>query len=853
MTDFAYRITAEIEGFRRGFAEAQGVARQTSEGISREINRLGGTFDGLRGKILAITGVLAGGNFFRSAIDATVSMHVETARLAREFGITQDRALALRTAVNDMHVPLEVVSSAVNKLTVGLGDGGEKFEKLGIKVKDGNGQFLDMATIMANANARILQFKEGADRNAIAAQVYGKSWQEVIRILELTPSRLDAAIQKIKELGIELKPEAVEEYRGALNDANDVYEAMQVRIGMELLPTLTNLAKYFAEVGPTSTKVFTWALKHVIQFAEELVLAFRLAWNDLAIFGKQLGTFFDTLGAIALAAVSGQWRSIKDLWNAGTAEIEALDSKHLATYYRLNREHLNRVERLWSEHNEKLKVTKGPPTGGGSASGLLGNDEKKERRDNRPSRVPQWENELREFATVNAELARRQGQFYEQSTAQELQFWQGKLAMVQGGGKAEIAERTAVLKKIYDAKLAMFRQEYEAEIASYRAREAEAQNNAARRMAIAEQEAAAVAQRYGGNSKEYAQAEARVTQLKREAIAQRQQMEMIAAGVERDRMLASLDMAEADAKAQVQLKTMSNAQLLALQEQFEAQRVEIRRRYAQMEREMVDPEKDPVRYQELTAQIQQIEMGHQARLGEIRRQAAVQMQNDGSAQVWSSMSQSFGEAVDAMIFKGQTLRQSLQNIFRQVFQTFMQEMVTKPLMAAAIRAVKETALYQSLFGAQVATQTAASAQIVGTKAAEATAVVSANAAEGASGAAASQAAIPFVGPVLAIAAFAAIMALILGAGSKIKSAAGGYDIPSGTNPVTQLHEQEMVLPRAEANAVREMARGKRSGQSESSVVVVNNFLVGDEVTERSQQQIARDAGLAISSAMNRIG
>ncbi len=38
-----------------------------------------------------------------------------------------------------------------------------------------------------------------------------------------------------------------------------------------------------------------------------------------------------------------------------------------------------------------------------------------------------------------------------------------------------------------------------------------------------------------------------------------------------------------------------------------------------------------------------------------------------------------------------------------------------------------------------------------------------------------------------------------------KSAAGGYDIPSGVNPVTQLHEEEMVLPSPLANAVRRMA------------------------------------------------
>ncbi|MGZ2083836.1 phage tail protein, partial [Acinetobacter baumannii] len=45
------------------------------------------------------------------------------------------------------------------------------------------------------------------------------------------------------------------------------------------------------------------------------------------------------------------------------------------------------------------------------------------------------------------------------------------------------------------------------------------------------------------------------------------------------------------------------------------------------------------------------------------------------------------------------------------------------------------------------------------------------------------------------------------------SARGGYDIPSGVNPITQLHEDEMVLPSQHANTIREMGNALRSGAS----------------------------------------
>lgn len=58
------------------------------------------------------------------------------------------------------------------------------------------------------------------------------------------------------------------------------------------------------------------------------------------------------------------------------------------------------------------------------------------------------------------------------------------------------------------------------------------------------------------------------------------------------------------------------------------------------------------------------------------------------------------------------------------------------------------------------------------------------------------------------------------------SAAGGYDIPSGTNPITQLHEKEMVLPAKYADSIRNMTEG---GSSTPNIIV--------NIENKSGQQI----------------
>lgn len=71
-------------------------------------------------------------------------------------------------------------------------------------------------------------------------------------------------------------------------------------------------------------------------------------------------------------------------------------------------------------------------------------------------------------------------------------------------------------------------------------------------------------------------------------------------------------------------------------------------------------------------------------------------------------------------------------------------------------------------------------------------------------------------------------------GLRVPSAAGGFDIPSGINPLTQLHEREMVLPAEYADAIRGMTRGGASSAAVAPNVVVNVVNKGQPVSARQQ-------------------
>ena len=313
-----------------------------------------------------------------------------------------------------------------------------------------------------------------------------------------------------------------------------------------------------------------------------------------------------------------------------------------------------------------------------------------------------------------------------------------------------------------------------------------------------------------------------------------------------------LDMEKDAADQALAAGRISQLERLDLEIEFENRRYQIA--YDALQERIALAEQDPTYSQsaidKLKQQMAELGQGHereqtknQGKRENQRRKDApnvMEMLQDGRKNVWQEAQQQMGQAFSAMLSKTQNFRTAMNNFFKSMGQTFIQEMVRKPIAGMLQRMVQESAIYKMIFGTKETLETAAAAKTAATKATETTAVVGSNAVQAASGAAASQASIPYVGPILAVAAMAAMMAAVMGlmgggGGSsttttttRIPSAAGGWDIPAGINPLTQLHENEMVLPAEHAQTIREMAG--QSGGDNSTIII--NTTGGDFVHKK---------------------
>lgn len=314
---------------------------------------------------------------------------------------------------------------------------------------------------------------------------------------------------------------------------------------------------------------------------------------------------------------------------------------------------------------------------------------------------------------------------------------------------------------------------------------------------------------------------------------------------QRDLDLALVDSRRAAALAQLQLEeqqanfardngALTQRELIAQLEELARRRYEIEYQslIERMEMAQNDPNASPAAMMQIKEQMLDAERQYIMRRRELQQQAVVE-----SGQIWRSltdtMSGLWDKGVNALMNGTLTWRNAMRAIGAEMVRWFAVDVVGAQVKQWIAGHARMLAVKMGFIQAETTAQAAGSASTVGIKSNEATAVVAANAAEAGSGAAASQASIPYVGPILALAALAAVFGAVM-ALNKRKSAMGGYDIPRGLNPVTQLHEEEMVLPQKYADVIRGLAAGEE-GEGSGAGVFAPSF----HVTAMDSRDVAR--------------
>lgn len=339
---------------------------------------------------------------------------------------------------------------------------------------------------------------------------------------------------------------------------------------------------------------------------------------------------------------------------------------------------------------------------------------------------------------------------------------------------------------------------------------------------------------YGEMAREAEKAAQAAEAAFRKSAQQQMQVDLIRAQSARDAELARIEEAEAAAQHQVNMGIMTNETLLGLQARFNAERLAAEQQFIDAKKliELQDPDKNPAEMERLEAEKEEIRRRYAAQAADIQRQQALESQT-----TWQSLADSIAglwdQGTQALMNGTLTWANAVKAIGATVLKWFLNDFIGAKVKAWITGEAAQTAATQTGTATRGAIESVASLKSIALWAKTAVKNIMTSAYEAMAAAWKAIVGIPYIGPVLAPVAAGAAFAGVAALANKVtSSAAGGYDIPGGVNPITQLHAREMVLPAKHADVIRSLADGDGSDTRPIEVHVHQNISAWDSVDAR---------------------
>jgi hypothetical protein len=740
LKDLSDQAKVESKNYEGTMEQFGNVVQNKFKGVNSAIN-------GLKTAWAQLAVVIAAGMFAGKAVEEAVHFNTEAQKLARTLGITTNAATGLALAIGDAYGTTDQYLAAVKGLDRNLKNNEETMQSMGLVTRDANGELRNQNDLTLDALQLLRSYKDGTDRNIAAQALFGKGVDVSNEMLALSAERMQAGIDKAESLNLVVGTQSVEatnNYRAAMNDLDDLLVAVKVTIGNALMPAMTDLATFCSEVGPTAILALRIAINILIALFRGLALAVKVVWEVVTLAFKNMTQSATLFGEIFRKVMAGDF--------AGAAET----GKSLLAHFAENAEEsFGRIVDAAADAGSKTVdsftglLDKQGESGGGPAEGKSFTDPK-----------------AAEDARKAAEAAARKAASEAKAAAAE-------------------ARRLAI-------------DEFQAKMEIYKGEEQAAKGHWDKILDIQREELRETIKLYGEDSREATAMRNKILATERAAAEEHAKIEELKTQATRQAALARIDSEEQAAQAELAMDGITASELLAMQQDFENQRYQIKLEAAMAAAALA--EQEPLKQQELYNQIEQMEQQHQLQLQKIREQSAMIATEHGRG-IWQGFANNFGAALQGMLTKQMTFKQGMTQMWQSMYATFVQEMIVKPLQQWAMKLARDLIMHKAnalqknvIEKTQAASNISKSAAMAG--------------AAGLASFAAAPWPIDMGAPAFGAAMSAAALAFMPGA-----AAEQGYDIPAGVNPVVQAHQKEMILPSAQADVIRSMADGGSAGSA----------------------------------------
>jgi hypothetical protein len=261
MTEQSKQTTDAVVSANKTISDSFASLQST---VQSSFGSISGTLNTFRNVFGAVAGLLAGGALFKSSVDAVINWDTEVSRLSRTLGVTTEKASELAVGLKLVGMGSDQYLGLVQRLERQVKTHSDTLQRLGLVLKDPvSGNTRDLMDVMTQAAEILAKYKDGGDKAQVAMALFGGRVGDVGPLLRMNNDLMEIARKTLQDLGIVVgkdNVQAMNQYRVQLNQFNLSWQAIEMKLGMAVMPLLQSLARWLNTEGPSAVKSFvSWA------------------------------------------------------------------------------------------------------------------------------------------------------------------------------------------------------------------------------------------------------------------------------------------------------------------------------------------------------------------------------------------------------------------------------------------------------------------------------------------------------------------------------------------------------------------------------------------------------------------
>lgn len=227
------------------------------------------------------------------------------------------------TDVEKLQTGLKTLNGKMADAAKGTGQGAESFKKLGISVTDATGSLKSQEQVFEETVSALQKMPDGAEKARLATELFGKSGQELMPLLNGAAGSVEELKAKAHELGLVLNDEAIDsgvKFTDTIDQLKRSFGSVATKIGVSVMPVVQKFADWINASMPTIQAVLDGVFKGIEYFVTGTITvitgafdSMNLSWDGLM---QGLKNLWDEYGQPLFESIRPLIEALRD--NFGT-------------------------------------------------------------------------------------------------------------------------------------------------------------------------------------------------------------------------------------------------------------------------------------------------------------------------------------------------------------------------------------------------------------------------------------------------------------------------------------------------------------------------------------------------------